>query len=618
MTEEQPGGYAGKILRVNLTSQKTTTEKLDEKFCRKYIGGAGFIAYYLYQELKPGADPLGPDNRLVFALGPLTGTILPGSGRNCIGAKSPLTGGIIKSEVGGFWGTELKRAGFDGIIVEGKAEKPVYLWIQDNKVEIRDASHLWGKETKETLDTIREELGDRNVRVAHIGPGGENLVRYACIMNGLQDAAGRGGIGAVMGSKNLKAIAVRGHQKVKVLSSETMSGLRQWLVDNKRIWAGLAEGTAGTGAIMEAMVKEGNLSVNNFSSGIFPDAIKVDAASCRIKMEACYGCPIRCKKVLEVNEGPYLVDPAYGGPEYETMGSLGTNCGISDIRAIAHGNQICNANSLDTISAGMVISFAMECFENGLLTPEDTGGIELRFGNADAMIKVLKLIARREGIGNLLAEGVRAAAAKIGRGAEKYALHVKGLEIPMHEPRLKPGLGLGYMVGPQGADHIINVHDTLFVYEGMIRTLKPLGVYEPLPLEDIGPRKVALVKLYQLGRLITDCLAVCHFVPFTYRYQSMAEATAEVTGWSIGVIEQFAAAERILTMFRLINIREGITAEEDKLPERFYESKSGALEGKHLDREEMEKAREYYYTIMGWDPKTGIPLEEKVEELGIP
>ncbi|MDD4877305.1 MAG: aldehyde ferredoxin oxidoreductase N-terminal domain-containing protein, partial [Dehalococcoidales bacterium] len=273
MAKQLLGGYAGKILRVNLSTNTTSVEKLDEKFCRKYIGGAGFIAYYLYKELKPGTDPLGPDNKLIFALGPLTGVSLAGNDRNCVGAKSPLTGGIIKSEVGGFWAAELKHAGFDGIIVDGKAEKPVYLWIQDGEVIIKDASHLWGKQTKETLNTIREELGDDKIQATMIGPGGENLIRYACIMNGLFDAAGRGGAGAVMGSKNLKAIAVRGHHRPKVASAQGVKEQREWVMANKQVWAGLAEGgTAGHGAAMEMQVTSGNLTVNNYREGIFPDA----------------------------------------------------------------------------------------------------------------------------------------------------------------------------------------------------------------------------------------------------------------------------------------------------------------------------------------------------------
>ena len=618
MPEQPPGGYAGKILRVNLSDNTTSVEEIDEKFCRKYIGGAGFIAYYLYKELKPGIDPLGPDNKLIFALGPVTGVTIAGNDRNCVGAKSPLTGGIIKSEVGGFWAAELKHAGFDGIIVDGKAEKPVYLSIQDGEVSIKDASHLWGKQTRETLNALREELGDNRIQAAMIGPAGENLVKYACIMNGLYDAAGRGGAGAVMGSKNLKAIAVRGHHRPKVASAEGLRELREWLLKNKKLWARLAEGgTAGHGAAMEQGATSGNVSVNNFSEGIFPNAKLIDCPTIKLGMDGCWACPIRCKKVMESKE-PYVADRAYGGPEYETLGALGTNCGISDITAISRGSQLCNANSLDTISTGMVISFAMECFEKGLLTTEDTGGIDLRFGNADAMLTTIELIAKREGIGDLLAEGTAIAAQKIGRGAEKFSMEVKGLGIPMHEPRLKHILGVGYMVNPHGADHCCNLHDTMFMVEGRsLEQLRPImGIIEPISLDDYGALKVSLLKIRQLERVIRDSLVMCGMIPFSYT--QLADVTAAVTGWNTSPVEQFRVAERILTMFRLINIREGLTAEDDKLPERFFQPKSGALADKPCDPEKMERAKSYYYTLMGWDSKTGIPLKEKVEELLIP
>ena len=618
MAEQPLGGYAGKILRVNLPANTTSVEELDEEFCRKYIGGAGFIAYYLYKELKPGTDPLGPDNKLIFALGPVTGVTIAGNDRNCVGAKSPLTGGIIKSEVGGFWAAELKHAGFDGIIVEGKAEKPVYLWIQDGEASIKDASHLWGKETRETLNTLREELGDNRIQATMIGPGGENLVKFACVMNGLYDAAGRGGAGAVMGSKNLKAIAVRGHQTPKVASSEALKELRNWLTKNKARWAGLAEGgTAGHGAAMEQATTSGNVSINNFRDGIFPEAKLADCELIKLGMEGCWACPVRCKKVMESKE-PYVADRAYGGPEYETLGSLGTNCGISDITAISRGSQLCNAHSLDTISTGMTIAFAMECFENGLLTTEDTGGIDLRFGNADAMLKTIELIAKREGIGNLLAEGTAKAAQKIGKGAEKFSMEVKGLGIPMHEPRLKHALGVGYMVNPHGADHCLNLHDTMLEVKGPgLEQMRPImGILEPIPLDDYGALKVSLLKFNQCVSIIRDSLVLCGMIPFNTL--QLADLTKVVTGWDTSSVEQLRVAERILTMFRLINIREGLSAEDDKLPERFFQPKSGALANKPLDHKKMEEAKSYYYTLMGWDPKTGVPLKEKVEELLIP
>jgi len=618
MAEQVPGGYNGKILRANLSDDSISVEAIDELFCRKYLGGAGFIAYFLWKELKPGVDPLGPDNKLIFAAGPVTGVPLPGSGRHCIGAKSPLTGSYSKSEVGGFWGAELKHAGYDAIIVEGKAEKPVYLWIQDGEASLRDASHLWGKNTKETDQTIRDELGDSLIRVTSIGPGGENLVRFACIMNDLKDAAGRGGTGAVMGSKNLKAIAVRGHKRVKVADPERLKGIRQWVLDNPQRWASLHD--LGTGAMMETHIATGNLPIRNFLDGEFPEISKISAQAIRdtirIKMEACYACPVRCKKVVKFDE-PYSVDPAYGGPEYETLAAIGSNCGIGDLKAVTKGNELCNAYSLDTISAGAVIAFAMECFENGLLTTKDTNGIELKFGNAEAMLKVIELIARREGIGDLLAEGTARAAQKIGKGAEKFAMHSKGLELGMHEPRAKAALGLGYAVNPHGADHCDNMHDTGYSQPGSsFDSARLLGMLEPLPADDLGARKVAAFRDIHLFNIVIDNLVVCAMLP--YDANQVANILTAVTGWDTSPVEMLRAAERTMTMARLFNLREGLSAADDKLPDRFFQPKrNGVLSTKHYSREQLEKAKSYYYTLMGWDAKTGIPTPEKVEELDI-
>ncbi|MDZ4230524.1 MAG: aldehyde ferredoxin oxidoreductase N-terminal domain-containing protein [Dehalococcoidales bacterium] len=385
MANNTPGGYAGKILRVNLSNKSIAAEAIDEAFCRKHIGGAGFIAHFLLNELAAGIDPLSPENKLIFALGPVTGTPLSGSGRHCIGAKSPLTGGFAKSEVGGYWGAELKHAGYDAVIIEGKAEKPVYLWIHDGEASLKDAAHLWGKNTKEVQQTLRSELGDHLIRVASIGPAGENMVRYACIINDLHDAAGRGGVGAVMGSKNLKAVAVRGHQMPALADPAYLKEMRGWLLENKELWASFHE--VGTGAGMNSGEATGNLPVRNFRDGTFPEVNRISGETLRdtyrIRMESCYACTVRCKKVVEIKEEPHPVDPAYGGPEYETLASLGSNCGISDLKAIVKGNELCNAYSLDTISTGVTISYAMECFENGLLSIEDTNGIDLRFGNAE-------------------------------------------------------------------------------------------------------------------------------------------------------------------------------------------------------------------------------------------
>ncbi|MFC1988411.1 aldehyde ferredoxin oxidoreductase family protein [Chloroflexota bacterium] len=620
MEAKIPGGYNGKILRVNLSNKSVSTEEIDDAFCRKYIGGAGFISYYLWKELKKGVDPLGPDNKLIFALGPITGVPLPGSGRHCVGTKSPLGGAFAKAESGGFWGSELKRAGYDAIIVEGKAEKPVYISVIDGEATIRDASHLWGVNTKETEERIRTELGDDLIRVSVIGPGGENLVRYACIMNDGKDAAGRGGTGAVMGSKNLKAIAVRGRKRIRVVNPDVLKELRQWVLNNMDRWVEFHTYGTGSPKALASFLAQGNLPINNFVDGEFPDIEKINGATIkdtiRIGMDACFACPVRCKKVVKVDE-PYTVDPYYGGPEYETLAALGTNCGVSDLKAIAKGNELCNAYSLDTISAGVAISFAMECFENGLLTTKDTGGVELKFGNAEAMVSTIEAIAKRQGIGDLLAEGVERAAQKIGGRASEFAMHVKGLEVPMHDPRVKAGLGLGYAVNPHGADHCTNIHDTMYTGPGgRFEEVAPLGIHDFLPADELGPRKVAMFRNLNLIRVGQDHLGLCQFLG--YNVNQVTNVLAAITGWNTSATEMMRVSERTMTTARLLNIREGFSAADDKLPDRFFQpKKTGVLSDSHYKSDELEKAKSYYYTLMGWDPKTGIPLPEKVEELGI-
>ncbi len=411
-------GYNGKILRVDLTNGTTSVEEPDEDFYRQYIGGRGFVSYFLLKELKGGVDALGPENKLIFAAGVVTGVPIAGSGRNSVGAKSPLTGGYGDAEVGGYWGAELKHAGYDAIIIEGKAKSPVYLWIEDSKVEIRDAKHLWGKTTGDCQKLIQKELGVSGVRVAQIGIGGENQVRYACVVNDINHAAGRSGMGAVMGSKNLRAIAVKGNQKVELSDTEAVNSLAKWLRDDLKTNPGAVNMSKnGTQGVLMALNTAGGLPTRNFKQGVFEGAEKISAPamneSILTSRGGCYACPIRCKPEVAVGE-PYNVDPFYGGPEYETLAALGSDCGIDNLEAVSKGNQLCGAYGLDTISTGASIAFAMECFENGILTEKDTGGLKLNFGNAEAMLKLIEMIARREGLGGILAEGVALAAATLG------------------------------------------------------------------------------------------------------------------------------------------------------------------------------------------------------------
>ena len=616
-------GVHGRILRVDLTSRRITVDQPDEAFYRRYLGGAGFVSYFLLKEIPRGADPLSPENKLIFAGGPMTGLGMGGATRNCAGAKSPLTGGFAKSECGGFFPMDFKRTGYDALIVEGKADKPVYIWIDpEGEVDIRDASHLWGKTCLETQDAIAQEVGEQLVRTAAIGPGGENLVRFACIMNDLKDAHGRGGMGAVMGSKNLKAIAVRGRNLPEMADPDRIREMGQWLARNlfdiKTFNRGFSD--YGTGAAMEAFNEVGNLPTNNFAEGYFDGTAKISpktiAETVRVRMEGCAACPVRCKRIVEFDE-PYKVDRRNGGPEYESLGALGSCCGVDDLKAVCKANELCNLYSLDTISAGVTIAFAMECFENEILTVEDTGGIELRFGNAEAMLQMVEMIARREGVGDLLAEGCRRAAEKLGRGAEEFAMHVKGLEIPMHEPRLKQGMGVIYAAEAVGADHCAGFQDTLFMEETLgFDHLRGAGAVRPVPASDLSATKVANARAAHVYAMFQDSVACCQFVPWTMSQQ--VDVVRAATGWQYTVHEAMKLGERVATLGRVFNIREGVTAAEDRIPERFFSgTRRGALKDVGVDREAMQSAVKTFYGMMGWDIESGIPRKEKLAELGI-
>ena len=611
-------GYSNKILRVNLSNDKISIENPEEIFYRKYIGGEGFVAYYLLKELKPNTDPLGPENKLIFATGPITGVSIAGTGRNSVGAKSPLTNGFGEAEVGGYWGPELKKAGFDAIIIEGKAKSPIFIWIRNRNVEIRDASHIWGKTTGEAQKIIKKELDDNLVHISQIGPGGENLVRYACVINDLRSAAGRTGMGAVMGSKNLKAVVVRGNKRLKVANKEKLREIRNSFSNDylKYYKEYFSHGTGG--GVMEMFASMGNLPTRNFKAGGIGSAKNLDpqinSEEIDLKMETCFACPIKCKKVVQIKE-PWVVNPEYGGPEYETLAAFGSNCAIYDLKAVCKANELCNKYSIDTISTGMSISFAMECFENNILNESDTGGIILKFGNSKAMIQMIEKIAKREGLGDILAEGVKRAAEKIQNGAQKFAIHVKGQELPMHEPRFKQGLGLGYAISPTGAEHMHNLHDTVIANEGSIANFNTFGIFTPLQLNDLSAKKVRALIYHMNWCALGNALVMCYFVPWSPFEQT--EIVRAVTGWNTSTFELMKVGERIMNMTRIFNLREGFTSDDDRLPDRFFQPHtSGVLAETAIDLENFSEAKKIYYEMMGWD-KNGVPSKIKLDELDI-
>jgi aldehyde:ferredoxin oxidoreductase len=614
------GGFNGRILRVNLTDGKTWVDEMPDSFYRRYLGGNGFIAYYLLHEMPAGVDPLGPDNLLIFAAGAITGLPIAGAGRSSVGCKSPLTGGYGSADVGGYFGAELKQAGYDAVVVQGVAEKPVYLWINGGEVEIRDATHLWGQNTLETQDAIQAELGgDARIRLAMIGPGGENLVRYACVINDLRHAAGRTGTGAVMGSKNLKAVAARGKGRIPVADQDKFRELARYMVDNwkDKTWGMHDTGTPG--GLMD-LNELGALPTRNFQDGQFEGAEKITGTTLRDTImtgrEGCYACPVRCKRVVEVHEPGMDINPIYGGPEYETIGAFGSNCGIDDLKAVSKAHELCNAYSIDTISCGMSISFAMECFEKGLLTKEDTGGLDLSFGNALSMLAMVEMICRREGLGDLLAEGSDRAAAKIGGNAMDYSITVKGQAFPMHECRVRHGQALGYAVSPTGADHMHNFWDASLKEEPLGEGVQELGLYTAVPMTELNPDKVRAYMYVSNWQWVFNHIGCCMFINWTR--QQMADMVSSLTGWRMNVWELMRAGERGVTMARAFNMREGLTRDDDRLPIRMQQHHvSGQVNEEPVDPEVLEEAKETFYGMMGWDQATGKPTLAKLQELDI-
>jgi len=633
-----PYGYNGKIARVNLTTGKTSVEEPGFVFYRTYMGGRGFIANYLIKEVPAGVDALSPENKIIFAASVVTGVPLPGFSRHSVGAKSPLTGFYGESQAGGHWGNELKKAGFDALIVEGKAEKPVYIWIKDGVVEIRDARKMWGLDTGDAQDLIAEDVGEKRLRALMIGKAGENMVRFAGVASDLSHFHGRSGMGAVMGSKNLKGVACRGTQKAEFADPEKIKELAKWFADNfKNNVDNATHINYGTNQYYWN-ANHAALPTHNFRDGHFVplENVTIEEYQERFKVGAdgCYACPVRCKQVVEnKTEGYYNIQKRYGGPEFETLGIYGSACDMADLIAPAKGHEVCNRYGIDTVSSGLTLAFAMECYENGLITKEDTDGIELKFGNVDAMFQMLEKIANRDGFGNILAEGSKRAAEIIGKGAIKYAMQVKGQEFAAAEPRAKFGMALQYAVSPTGADHLQAEHDGAFDPNltgyshgaddpfGMLKTLFPMGILEPVKSLYLGPEKVRLVTYLQHFWSMFDTLELCIF-PFepvrTFPIGKIVEAIKAVTGWETSLFEILKVGERGTTMAKSFNVIHGATPEDDKLPDRLFEElKGGPLEGSKLDREETEKAVHIYYEMMGWDGKTGVPTEGKLHELNV-
>jgi aldehyde:ferredoxin oxidoreductase len=604
-----------------LSNEQISVDEHDAKFYRTYFGGRGIVAHYLLKEVPPDCDPLGPDNILVFAASVLTGTAIPGSGRNSAGAKSPLTGGYGEAEGGGDWGAKLRWAGYDGLVITGQSEKPVYLWINNGTVELRDATPLWGMEAYETQQAVLAEVGDPRASVAVIGPGGERLISYACIAQDMHDFLGRCGLGAVMGSKRLKAIVVNGKTRPEVAKKDEVIDTARWMRDNYEAPLGTMQ-EMGTARGVPVLNAAGGLPTRNFLEGSFEGFETLSGRymtdTILVGRESCYACPVHCKRVVEVNEEELQVSRNYGGPEYETIGGIGSACGISDIKIVAKANELCDRHTLDTISASVMVSGAMECAEKGLIPAELLEGLDLRFGSAEGLLGLMEQIINRQGLGAILAGGPASVAEKLGDEAAGYFMHVKNQPLPLHEPRWKSGMGIGFAISPSGADHMHNIHDAVFTNEespafGAVRNM---GILDAVGSSQLGPGKARLFVYMMLNKSVNNNLAMCSFMP--YSLDMMVEQVKSVTGWNVSNWEILKATERSLAMARAFNTLAGFSAEEDTLPDRFFEPlEGGSLKGAYLSRQEFFETRDIVYDMLGWERQTAAPKRWKLYELGL-
>ncbi len=610
------GGYKNHILKIDLSTGKSGIQKIGEEFTRKFLGGPGFAVFYYLTNTKKRMDPFAPQNPLMFMTGPLTGTRVPSSGRYVVCTKSPLTGMFAWSSSGGHFGPELKQCGYDGIIITGRSENPVYILIEDSKVEIKSAEDLWGKTVKETENAIKKLEGEEK-RVCSIGPAGENRVKFASVINDESRAAGRCGTGAVMGSKNLKAIAVEGTGDIQVNDVE---GLEKYLKEIKYVYQyesmAITLKKYGTDGILGYIDALGGLPTRNFQYGTFHGAEKLDGETLAkerlIKTSACFGCPVSCSRItrLDKNALQNIVSGKEAieiieGPEYETVSQLGNLCDNDSIDIVCLANELCNEYGMDTISTGVTLAFAMECSERRLMD------YEIKFGDKKAIPELIKKIAKREDIGDLLAEGTKKFAEKIGNEATKIAMQVKGLEMPAYEPRAMKGIGLAYATSLRGACHvtsIMNISDG-----GLSQNLVP-SMLDP---QSTDPEKAKVLVDLENVYMTVEASGMCKLYALSINKEQLLTLLNLVTGFDYTIDEMIRTGERIWNMIKLYNIREGWTKKDDSLPDRVYEEDlKGNFHVEKYSRHEFNKLLNRYYLERGWD-ENGVPTTRKLEELGI-
>jgi aldehyde:ferredoxin oxidoreductase len=610
-----PYTYAGKLVRVDLTAGETRVEEIADSLVESYLLGGGLASKIYHEEMDPARGPLDPQSSLILMIGVLSGTVVPTSARVCLCGRSPLTGVWNEATAGGYWAAQLRAAGYAGLVITGRAPEPVYLWVNEDAIEIRPASHLWGLDTFQTADQATEET-DPKAQVACIGLAGENLSCMSSVMVGGEDAraAGRGGMGALMGSKNLKAIVVRGTGKPEYHDRDgLLKSVRQANAVIKEKSLGMTRfGTSGGIVTTE---KVGDMAIQNWRQGSWVEgAPKITgermAETILTGNYRCYACPIACGREIEIREGPYA-GLAGSGPEYETIIGFGPMCLNDDLESIAFMNHLCNEYGLDTISTSGTIAFALEAWEKGLLTSEETGGLDLSWGNVDSMIRLIELIAKREGVGDLLADGSRAAAERLGRNAIEFAVQVKGLELPYHDPRAFTSMALGYATANRGGDHL----ETMTYWHEYGLQWPDLGYVDP-PDKLVSEGKSRMVYDFQNFMGVFNGLGLCKFIAKSgVGPQLLAEWVNLSLGWDWDVQDVLLIGERLFNLKRLINVRWGVSRKEDTLPPRMltHARPSGSAKGNlpHLGMMLGE-----YYAVRGWS-EDGIPTPEKLEELSL-
>jgi len=617
-------GYAGKQLRISLNNRKVTVENIDPKVLRRYLGGTGYAARILYDELKKGIDPLSKANKLIFATSPLSLNRIPGGGSVMVCFKSPLTNAWSESRCGTDFGPDLKRAGYDALIIEDRSEKPVYIVINDDDIEIKPAEHLTGKSISEKMKMIREQLDDQKISVMCIGPAGEKLVKIAVAMSD-QRAAGRCGVGAVMGSKNLIGIAVKGSKEVRVAQPEKLKeAIKKAMkaVRENEVAAGFKEhGTTGEMVPNDAA---GDWPTKNWHSNHWGKAEKIYDEFYNnklIKNHGCYrGCPIACGRIAEVKEGKYKT-PVHEGSEYESLSAFTAFVLNDNIDAAIHATYLCNEYGIDTISAGAITAFAMECYEHGVIEKKDIGDLDLSWGNPDALPELVRLISMREGIGDILAEGVKTASEKLGKGSEEFAIHGKGLEAPAHDARSGKALAVTYGTANRGMCHIHPLEGMAYDSGKFDFGMVKYGLPDPNTVHRWDEKgKGKSVKILQDGLIVPDILSTCKFFLYAgLNIDNYADMLSALTGWEIDGWELLKVGERVTNLQRLFNMREGFDRNDDLIPERVRKIPSFGIykDEQRCAIKDYEGMLNEYYETRGWDLITGKPSKNKLRELGL-